>query len=63
LGLLVSSFHHFHKSLLNSKGILFVSGILIYDREELLNSAKQNNFVLIEEIHEMEWCCFKFQVA
>ena len=61
LGLLISSFHLFHQSLIDSRGILFVSGILVYDREELVNSATKNGFVLREEIQEMEWCCFKFE--
>jgi ribosomal protein L11 methyltransferase len=61
LGLLISSFHLFHRSLIRSKGTLFVSGVLVYDREELLASAKQNNFILLEETQEMEWCCFRFE--
>ena len=63
LGLLISSFQLFYKSLFDSKGILFVSGILVYDREELLNSAQQNGFILLEETQEMEWCCFKFETV
>jgi len=63
LGLLISSFHIFHQSLIHSKGVLFVSGVLVYDREELLSSAKQNGFILLEEIQEMEWCCFKFEAV
>jgi ribosomal protein L11 methyltransferase len=62
LGLIKSAFPFFHKSLLVAKGILFVSGILLFDREELLEAAKSIGFILIEETQEFEWCCFKFKI-
>ena len=60
LNLIISSFPKFYASL-NHKGLLLVSGILIYDREELLSSAQKNNFELKEDFQEEEWCCFLFE--
>ena len=62
LGLIIRSFPKFYNSLSSSDGILFVSGILLFDREELLKSAKENKFELISEKQELEWCCFKFKI-
>lgn len=61
LGLIIRSFPKFYNSL-NEKGILFISGILLFDRDELLKSATKNGFELLEEQQELEWCCFKFKI-
>ncbi|MPN00935.1 Ribosomal protein L11 methyltransferase [bioreactor metagenome] len=58
--LIISSLPKFYKSLQQNKGTLFISGILVYDREELITITEKNNFILIEEMQELEWCCFRF---
>jgi len=63
LGLIIKSFPVFWNSLAKHNGILFVSGVLLFDREELLFSAKENGFFLLDEMQELEWCCFKFGLA
>ncbi len=60
LNLIIHSLPKFYNSLKNNNGILLISGILIYDRDELVIKAAENNFKLIDELHEDEWCCFHF---
>jgi ribosomal protein L11 methyltransferase len=62
LGLIVCSFSKFYTSLKENNGILFVSGILLFDRDNLLKSANENGFILLKEKQELEWCCFKFGI-
>ena len=62
LGLIIRSFKKFYNSLKMSYGTLFISGILLFDRDELLKSAIENGFDLVEERQELEWCCFEFKV-
>ena len=62
LNLINLSFPKFYSALKDSKGTLLVSGILVFDREELLQNASKNGFILKNEIQEMEWYCFEFVV-
>ena len=61
LNLLDISFPKFYTALKDGLGILLVSGILAFDREELLRNATQNGFILKNEVQEMEWYCFEFE--
>jgi len=62
LNLINLSFPKFYSALKDSKGTLLVSGILVFDREELLQNAIKKGFILKNEIQEMEWYCFEFAV-
>jgi len=62
LPLIVRSFPKFYNSLVENTGILLVSGILLFDRDELLKSAFENGFELVSDKQELEWCCFKFKI-
>ncbi len=42
-------------SVLKNDGILLLSGLLIQDREKMLDSLQANRFKLIEELRENEW--------
>jgi ribosomal protein L11 methyltransferase len=56
-----NSFPKFYNSLVGKNGVLLVSGILIYDIEEVIQSAVENNFELIEQIQESEWVSLAFK--
>ena len=56
-----NSFPKFYNSLVAKNGVLLVSGILIYDIEEVIQSAIENNFELIEQIQESEWVSLAFK--
>ena len=60
--LVTRSFVKFYDSLKTNNGILFISGILVFDRSDLLKSAEENGFELVSEKQELEWCCFKFKI-
>jgi ribosomal protein L11 methyltransferase len=59
--IVIKSLPKFYQALEKSKGDLIVSGVLSYDREELVASAAKNRFRLIECLGEDEWigCHFK----
>ncbi len=59
--LLIENFPKFHQSLVNSKGILLVSGVLKYQQDELIEAAELNGFKLLEIITEEEWISVAFQ--
>lgn len=59
--LIIRSMENFAKALDKSKGSLFVSGIMTFDKDEVIKKAKECNFELLELIEEDEWCGFKFQ--
>ncbi len=63
LNLIVSSLDKFYKSISERKGKLLISGILIYDREELIEKAQSAGFTLEDEAQEDEWCGFLFKVS
>lgn len=50
----------FYKSLAQSKGILLVSGILVYDSQEVIDEALKIGFQLIKVIQEAEWVAIAF---
>jgi ribosomal protein L11 methyltransferase len=62
IGLILASFPKFHSALEKEDGVLFVSGILQFDKDELVAGAENNGFVLAEETNAQEWCCFKFEL-
>ena len=53
--LLLPSFPKFYNSLKNTGGHLIVSGILKYDKTDILNEALNQGFELITELSEDEW--------
>lgn len=59
--LIIDSMPLFANSLKFSKGTLFVSGILIYDKDEIIDIAKINEFNLIDYINEDEWAALAFK--
>ncbi|MGE5481016.1 MAG: 50S ribosomal protein L11 methyltransferase [Chloroflexota bacterium] len=60
--LVVRSFTLFYNSLKGRGGDLLVSGILVYDRDEVLEAAAQAGFRLEKIISEDEWLAFHFKV-
>jgi len=59
--ILTRTFPKFHKALVKTNGDLVVSGVLVYDKEELLNSADDAGFEHIETIQEDEWIAVHFK--
>lgn len=59
--LIMRSMENFAKALDKTKGTLFISGIMIFDRDEVIRKAKECGFELIELIEEDEWSGFKFK--
>lgn len=59
--LIMRSMENFAKALDKTKGTLFVSGIMIFDRDEVIRKAKESGFELLELIEEDEWSGFKFK--
>ncbi len=59
--LIMRTMENFAKALDKTKGTLFVSGIMIFDRDEVIKKAKSCGFELIELKEEDEWSGFKFQ--
>jgi len=60
--LLMPSFPEFYKSLKNKKGDLLVSGILIYDKDEIIKAALDAGFEMENKIIEDEWIAFHFRI-
>ena len=61
--LIVASLQKFYDSLFESKGILLVSGILVYDRDEVIKRSENIGFKLVTELREDEWCGFLFKIC
>ena len=59
--LIMRSLENFAKVLEKTKGTLFVSGIMIFDRDDVLKKANECGFTLEELIEEDEWCGFRFR--
>ncbi|MGQ9818361.1 MAG: 50S ribosomal protein L11 methyltransferase [Candidatus Kapaibacteriales bacterium] len=55
LDLILRNLQKFYKSLYNRKGSLIISGVLIYDLEELVSRAKEDNFEIVETMNSEEW--------
>ncbi|ROL61880.1 50S ribosomal protein L11 methyltransferase [Bacteroidetes/Chlorobi group bacterium ChocPot_Mid] len=60
--LLIASMEKFYNSLKDSKGVLIISGILKYDKTDVIKSAESNGFKLINEIFEDEWVALQLAV-
>lgn len=56
-----NSLPKFYNSLASKNGILLASGILIYDKDEVVSSAKAMNFELIDTLQESEWVALAFK--
>lgn len=56
------SFPKFKDSLSKNNGLLIVSGILNYDKDELIKSALDNGFEQIEILTDQEWLAFVFKI-
>ena len=59
--LVKNSLPKFYNSLASKNGLLLISGILIYDKEEVVKSAKEMNFELIDSLQESEWVSLAFR--
>jgi ribosomal protein L11 methyltransferase len=59
--LILRSFNKFYESLKDSNGVLIVSGILIYDKDDIIKQADKSGFKLEEIIYEAEWVGFVFK--
>jgi ribosomal protein L11 methyltransferase len=59
--LLMPSFPKFYNGLKNNKGDLLVSGILIYNKDEIIKSATDAGFELVKFITEDEWIAIHFK--
>lgn len=51
------------KQFLNPDGVLILSGILEERCHEILESAQENGFMLVEKIEENDWCGLAFRIA
>ncbi len=59
--LLVPVFPRFRKALTNSKGVLIVSGILVYDLEDICTAAESSGFHTLSVKSEGEWLAIAFE--
>ena len=59
--LLTPSFPKFKKALEKSKGDLMISGVLIYDKQDLIKSAEKAGLEHIQTINEDEWIAVHFR--
>ena len=60
--LLLPALPKFYEALKDKKGTLIVSGILVYDAEEIETKALEQGFVKKERLTEGEWCAIQFYV-
>lgn len=62
-GLIMRSFEKFRNSLINKRGRLIISGIMIYDKDEVIEKANSFGFHTINFIIEDEWIAFHFSMG
>jgi ribosomal protein L11 methyltransferase len=60
--LLLASLARFYEALAPRKGILLVSGVLMYDEHEILQEAHKQGLRCIQAKRENEWCAIHLQV-
>ncbi|MFH1051724.1 MAG: 50S ribosomal protein L11 methyltransferase [bacterium] len=60
--LLISSMEKFYSSLKDNKGVLILSGILKYDKPDVIESAETFGFELVSELCEDEWVALQFRI-
>lgn len=53
--ILIESFPKFRNSLITTDGDLIISGLLIYDKQEIVTSAERHGFKVINTLSEDEW--------
>lgn len=61
--LLIPALPKFHKALVKKRGSLIVSGILIYDADEIIHEAQKAGFGLVQKTVEGEWCAIQFSIG
>lgn len=61
--LLIPALPKFHKALMQKRGVLIVSGILIYDADEIIEEAQKVGFRLEKKTIEGEWCAIQFSIG
>ena len=61
--LLKPSMKKFYEALSESMGHLIVSGILIYDKDDIIKAGENAGFTHIETIQEDEWIAIDFKVG
>jgi ribosomal protein L11 methyltransferase len=59
--LLVPNLQRLHQALTAKHGILLASGLLIYDKDEVLRLAQQVGFHHIQTKQENDWCALQFR--
>ncbi len=59
--LLTPSFSKFKKALENTNGDLIISGVLIYDKSDIIKAAEKAGFVHIETMNVDEWIAVHFR--
>ncbi|MEM4261112.1 MAG: 50S ribosomal protein L11 methyltransferase [Candidatus Woesearchaeota archaeon] len=62
IALIQKCWQKFYYSLINKSGDLLISGILIYDRDEVLINARKNRFELVGYLQEDEWLALHFKI-
>lgn len=62
IALIQKCWDNFHQSLVDNKGDLLLSGLLIFDRDEIMINARKYNFELIQYLTEDEWIAFHFKI-
>lgn len=60
--LLLPALPSFFKALSLHNGILIVSGILVYDADEIITEAEKQGFILDIKLIEGEWCAIRFSL-
>lgn len=62
IALIQKCWDNFRQSLIENKGDLLLSGLLIYDRDEIMISARKNGFELTQCLTDEEWIAFHFKI-
>lgn len=52
-----------YTSLQKRKGTLLVSGILVYDEDEVRKAIVEAGFTYVRSIHEHDWCAMEFKIT
>ncbi len=61
VNILDKTYKNFHNSLVNNNGSLIVSGVLIYDKDYIIELYTKNGFDLINILQEDEWVAIHFK--
>ncbi len=62
LNLVIPSLKKFKMGILKRNGDLLISGIMIYDEQQVIDEATKAGLVLADKIYEDEWVAFHFRI-